>query len=62
MEKKRLRPKNSEVLILHGSNKKIKKTLRWKPKFSFETGLSETIEWFKKKENLNKFNNTNYNI
>ena len=62
LEKKRLRPKNSEVLILHGCNKKIKKTLNWKPKFSFEKGLSETIQWFKKTENLKKFNSTNYNI
>ncbi|MDO8659063.1 MAG: SDR family NAD(P)-dependent oxidoreductase [Candidatus Parcubacteria bacterium] len=31
---------------------KAKKTLNWEPKFSIESGLIKTIEWFKKNKNL----------
>ncbi len=33
-------------------NKRAKKLLHWYPKFSIETGLTETIKWFKKNINL----------
>jgi NAD dependent epimerase/dehydratase len=62
IEKKRLRPKKSEVNRLLCNNSKIKKLLKWKNEYSFEKGLIETIEWFKKKENLTHYTNKNYNI
>ena len=55
-EKLRVRPKNSEVLRLLASTKKAKKLINWKPKFSningLRNGLSKTISWFSKFENL----------
>lgn len=62
LEKKRLRPKNSEVQILHGCNKKIKKNIQWRPKTNFDSGLKKTIEWFSNSENIKKYNNLDYNI
>lgn len=62
LDKKRLRPKNSEVQILHGCNKKIKKKLKWRPKTNFDSGLKKTIEWFSNSENIKKYKNLDYNI
>lgn len=56
----RVRPKNGEVDILKCDNKKIKNTVGWRAEFSFERGLIETIEWFKK--NKNRFTSDLYNI
>lgn len=58
----RLRPEKSEVNRLLGSNKKIMRLTNWKPQYTFEEGLRETIEWFKKKENLIKYKSDIYNI
>ena len=58
--KLRVRPKNGEVDILRCDNKKIKNTVGWKAQFSFEKGLIETIDWFKK--NKNRFVSNLYNI
>tara|TARA_B100001057_G_scaffold492224_2_gene584159 strand:+ start:4055 stop:5050 length:996 start_codon:yes stop_codon:yes gene_type:complete len=56
---KRTRPKESEVNRLLANNKKAKKILDWTPQYTkkhgFENGLRKTIEWFSKKENLNKY-------
>ncbi len=56
----RLRPENSEVNRLLGSNEKIKRLTNWEPKFSFKEGLAETIEFFK--SNLDKYKVDIYNI
>lgn len=65
-EKQRMRPKISEVERLWASNKKVKKIFGWEPKYSglkgFEIGLKETIEWFDKKSNLQKYKADVYNI
>ena len=58
----RLRPDKSEVNRLLGSNKKIKQLTNWKQKYSFEEGIKETIDWFRKEENLNKYKSDIYNI
>lgn len=58
----RLRPENSEVERLLGSNIKIKKLTNWQPKYSFIDGLIETIDWFKISENLVKYKSNIYNI
>ncbi len=41
----RIRPEKSEVNRLLGSNEKIKKLTDWKPQYTFEQGIAETIEW-----------------
>jgi NAD dependent epimerase/dehydratase len=61
-DKQRIRPEKSEVNRLFGSNKKIKKLTNWEQKYSLEEGLEETIEWFRKKENLMKYKAEIYNI
>ncbi|MCQ2022250.1 NAD-dependent 4,6-dehydratase LegB [Clostridium butyricum] len=58
----RLRPEKSEVNRLLGSNEKIMSLTDWKPNYTFVEGLRETIEWFKKKENLTKYKSDIYNI
>jgi len=56
----RLRPENSEVNRLLGSNEKIKKLTKWKPHYSLEQGLAETIEFFR--NNLDRYKTDIYNI
>jgi len=56
----RLRPEKSEVNRLLGSNEKIKKLTNWKPNYTFEEGLAETIEFFK--NNLNEYKTDIYNV
>ncbi|WP_194190935.1 NAD-dependent 4,6-dehydratase LegB [Clostridium chrysemydis] len=61
-DEERLRPEKSEVNRLLGSNEKIKKLTSWEPKYTFEEGLSETIKWFKDKNNLVQYKSDIYNI
>lgn len=61
-DEERIRPEKSEVNRLLGSNKKIQQLTNWKPKYTFEEGLKETIEWFKIKENLAGYKSNIYNI
>jgi NAD dependent epimerase/dehydratase len=58
----RLRPQNSEVFRLYGSNEKIMKHTNWKPEFTFSEGLAATIEWFRDPENLKNYKANIYNI
>lgn len=59
-EEERLRPEKSEVNRLLGSNEKIKEMTNWKPHYTLEEGLAETIEWIK--NNLDKYKVDIYNI
>lgn len=59
-DEQRFRPDKSEVSRLLGSNEKIIKLTNWKPEYSFEKGLAETIEFFK--HNLEKYKTDIYNI
>ena len=63
---KRLRPKDSEVERLWADNKKAADLLHWKPNFGglegFKAGLSKTIEWFSKPENLSNYKSDIYNV
>jgi NAD dependent epimerase/dehydratase len=61
-DKQRLRPKNSEVFRLFGSNQKIIKETNWRPEHSLAHGLTETIEWFKNPLNLIQYKSNIYNI
>jgi len=51
----RLRPDASEVERLCCDNSKAVKLLGWKPQYSLEQGLKETIEWFKKPDNRTQY-------
>lgn len=59
IEKKRFRPKKSEVNLLISNNNKAKKLMNWRPVYSGKKGLKksliETIKWFKQEKNLNKY-------
>lgn len=59
-DEQRLRPENSEVNRLLGSNEKIKSLTDWQPDYTFEQGLAETIEFFR--TNLDKYKTDIYNI
>ena len=59
-DEQRLRPEKSEVNRLLGSNELIKSLTDWKPQYTFEQGLAETISFFK--ENLDKYKTDIYNI
>lgn len=58
----RLRPERSEVERLLGSAEKIKSLTSWKPEFNLEEGLAQTIEWFRKSENLGRYKTDIYNV
>ncbi len=53
-EKQRVRPENSEVERLLCDVSKLKQNTNWKPKFSLDDGLLETIEFLKKHQSLYK--------
>jgi len=59
-EDARLRPENSEVNRLLGSNEKIKNLTKWYPKYTLEDGIRETIEWIK--NNMHSYKTDIYNI
>lgn len=59
-DEERLRPEKSEVNRLLGSNEKIMMLTDWKPRFTFEEGLAQTIDFFK--DNLDKYKVDIYNI
>lgn len=59
-DEQRLRPEKSEVNRLLGSNEKIKKLTNWRPQYTFEQGIEETISWLEK--NLEIYKTDLYNI
>ena len=62
----RLRPEKSEVERLWADNSKAKNLTGWEPLYAgkdgFKRGLSETVEWFTKPDNLKAYKATLYNI
>ncbi len=56
----RLRPENSEVNRLWADNTKIKQLTGWKPNYSIEEGLEETVAWVK--NNMQYFKTDIYNV
>jgi NAD dependent epimerase/dehydratase len=62
----RLRPEKSEVERLWASNDKARKLLSWEPSYGgldgFRRGIAETVEWFRKPENLARYKAGIYNI
>ena len=61
-DEQRLRPKNSEVNRLWCDNTKITKLTGFKPQYTIENGLRETVEWFKNPQNLKKYKADIYNV
>lgn len=59
-EDQRLRPEKSEVNRLLGSNSKIKRLTDWSPKYTFEQGIAETIEFFR--NNMDRYKTDIYNL
>lgn len=58
----RLRPKDSEVYRLCCDNTKIKQLTGFKPEYSLEKGLKQTIEWFADPQNLSRYKTDIYNV
>lgn len=59
-DEERLRPENSEVNRLLGSNEKIKRLTNWKQQYTFAEGIAETIAWIK--NNMDRFKTDIYNL
>ncbi len=59
-DEERLRPEKSEVNRLLGCNEKIMRLTDWKPLYSLEEGLKETIAFLK--ENLDEYKPDIYNL
>ena len=58
----RMRPENSEVERLLGSNEKIRRLTGWQPAYTLKQGIRETIEWFRDEENLRRYKWDIYNV
>ncbi|MDR1366226.1 MAG: NAD-dependent 4,6-dehydratase LegB [Holosporales bacterium] len=61
-DSQRMRPEKSEVRRLCCDNSKIKKMVGFRPEYSLEQGLRETIDWFAVPENLKKYKTHIYNV
>jgi NAD dependent epimerase/dehydratase len=58
----RLRPEKSEVERLLGSAERIRALTSWKPEYNLDTGLAETISWFREEENRRNYKADIYNV
>ena len=58
----RLRPERSEVFRLCCDNSLIKELTGFEPTIHIDEGLSRTVDWFLKKENLSKYKADIYNV
>ena len=56
----RLRPKASEVDRLIYDNKKLIENTNWKPIFSLESDLANTVDWMK--SNMKYYKLEHYNV
>ena len=59
-DEQRLRPEKSEVNRLLGCNQKIRQLTDWRPRYSFESGLEETIDFLRL--NMNRYKTDIYNV
>lgn len=59
-DEQRIRPDKSEVERLFCDNKKIISSTDWKPAYTLESGLKETIQWIS--NNLSYFKSDIYNV
>jgi len=61
-DEERIRPEKSEVERLLADNRKAFDLLGWKPAFTLEQGLEETIRWFREPGNRSFYHSTGYTI
>ena len=61
-DEQRIRPKNSEVHRLWCDNSKIRSLTGFKPAYTMEDGLKETIAWFTDPANLQNYKAGIYNV
>ena len=59
-DKKRIRPKKSEVERLFSDSSKAKSFFGWNPKTNIEEGIKKTISWIEK--NIDRYKDEIYNI
>jgi NDP-hexose 4,6-dehydratase len=57
---KRLRPKDSEVMRLVCDATKLRERTGWRPQYTRDEGLRETIEWYRDPANLARFKTGEY--
>jgi NAD dependent epimerase/dehydratase len=57
---KRLRPKDSEVMRLVCDATKLRERTGWRPRYTRDEGLLETIGWFREPANLARFKTGEY--
>jgi nucleoside-diphosphate-sugar epimerase len=58
----RKRPERSEVMRLWCDNSKLKAATGFRPQATLRDGLSQTIEWFRRPENLKQYKTELYNV
>ena len=61
-DEERLRPANSEVERLHCDNSLIRALTGFKPQVGIEEGLTKTVDWFRRPENLARYDAGIYNV
>lgn len=61
-DEQRIRPEKSEVFRLWCDNRKIKELTDFELKITIKEGLSKTVDWFVKPENLSKYKHSIYNV
>jgi len=62
IDEQRLRPEDSEVFRLCCDNTKLNLLTGFKPDYSLEQGLKQTIEWFVDPQNLSGYKTDIYNV
>jgi NAD dependent epimerase/dehydratase len=62
LDPQRIRPVNSEVQRLVCDNSLLRSLINYRPKFSLEEGLRQTIDWFTCAGNLEKYKAGIYNV
>ncbi len=65
-DEQRIRPELSEVERLFAANDKARDLLGWQPRYGglegFRRGLTQTVAWFQKPENLRTYKTNIYNV
>lgn len=62
LDQLRIRPEKSEVFRLWCDNTKIANLTGFKPNYTIEEGLRETVKWFTDSNNLKKYKSSIYNV
>ena len=60
-DSQRLRPKDSEVMRLVCDASRLRERTGWRPQYTRDEGLRETIDWFVQPRNLAHYNPSEYN-